>query len=125
VDFDGTQERTVTVNVVNCDYHSVRDDPSGWIFQDYVGTVANVDYTVTIPIGDHAEVGGYNTSPAQTNFTIRFGNDPTGGGGDGGNETDALAQTGSTDITGALLVGALVGVVGLSLSLIRRRHARV
>jgi LPXTG-motif cell wall-anchored protein len=124
VDFDGTEERTVTVNIVNCDYHSVHDDPSGWIFQDYVGTAANVDYTVSIPVGDHAEVGGYNISPAQTNFTIRFGNDPSVDG-DGGNGPDALAQTGSSDATSVLLIGALVGAVGLALSVVRRRHARI
>jgi hypothetical protein len=114
VDFDGTQERIITVNIVNCEYHGARDDPSGWIFQGYVGTDANEEYTVTIPVGDHAEVGGYNTSPAQTNFTIRFGNDPSGGGG-GGNDADSLANTGSIDATSALLVGLSACAVGLSL----------
>jgi LPXTG-motif cell wall-anchored protein len=122
--FDGTQERIVTVNIVNCEYHGARDDLSGWIFQGYVGTDADEEYTVTIPVNGSAEVGGYNTSPAQTNFTIRFGNDSSGGGG-GGNDSESLAQTGSTDATSALLVGALVGAAGLALSVVRRRHARV
>jgi LPXTG-motif cell wall-anchored protein len=107
---------------VNCEYHGARDDLSGWIFQGYVGTDADEEYTVTIPVNGSAEVGGYNTSPAETQFTIRFGNDGPSGGG---NDSEPLAQTGSTDATSALLVGALVGAAGLALSVARRRHARV
>jgi LPXTG-motif cell wall-anchored protein len=123
--FDGTQERIVTVNIVNCEYHGARDDLSGWIIQGYVGTDADEEYTVTIPVYGSAEVGGYNTSPAETNFTIRFGNDGPFGGGGGGNDSEPLARTGSTDATSALLVGAIVGAAGLALSVVRRRHARV
>lgn len=123
VDFDGAQERIVLVNIVNCDHHAVRDDPSGYIFNGYVGTAADVEYTVMIPIGGTADVGGYNISPAEINFTIRFGNDaPSGGDGD---DSEPLAQTGSTDATSVLLTGALVGAVGLALSVVRRRHARI
>jgi LPXTG-motif cell wall-anchored protein len=123
--FGGTEEQTVTVHILNCEFHSVRDDPSGWIFQAYVGTDANEQYTVTIPVRGTAEVGGYNTSPAETSFTIRFWNEAPSGGGGGGNDSEPLAQTGSTDATSALLVGALVGAAGLALSVARRRHARV
>ncbi len=121
---DGAQERIVTVNILNCDYHSVHDDPSGWIFSGYVGTSADEEYTVTIPVGGSADVGGYNTSPAETNFTIRFENDAPSDGGGTGDDTDALAQTGSTDATSVLLIGAFVGAVGLSLFARRGRLAR-
>jgi LPXTG-motif cell wall-anchored protein len=121
--FGGTEEQTVTVHILNCEFHSVRDDPSGWIFQAYVGTDANEQYTVTIPVRGTAEVGGYNTSPAETSFTIRFWNEAPSSGGE--DDTEPLAQTGTTDATNALLAGGLVGAVGLALSVVRRRHARI
>ena len=125
-DYDGTQTQTITVNILNCGYHFVRH-PAGTIVEGYQGQSADGTYTITLPVDGWADAWGYNIwdNPQRTNFIINmFNAAPTGGGGGGGgNDSEPLAQTGSTDATSALLVGALVGAAGLALSVVRRRHA--
>ena len=71
----GDQQYTKTVEIKNCGYHLAKD---GVIDNGaYVGTSADVTYTIVIPVDTFKEARGYNTTydlPLNTTFIINFWN---------------------------------------------------
>ncbi|MEY4366931.1 MAG: hypothetical protein RLZ28_346 [Actinomycetota bacterium] len=73
---DGAQEYTKTVEVKNCGYHLATDGVNN--AGVYVGTSADVTYTIVIPVNTFKEARGYNTwdVPNLTTFIVNFWNFP-------------------------------------------------
>lgn len=135
--YDGTQDQTVTVNILNCGYHFVRDH-TGTIAEGYKGQSANETYTMSVPIDGMADVWGYNIwdNPQRTTFIINMNNPaPSGGGGGGGGgeeesgggsgepeaSSNSLPETGF-DTSTAVSFGLFALISGFALALIRRRR---
>ncbi len=71
----GDQQYTKTVEVKNCGFHLASDGVND--AGTYVGTSADVTYTIVIPVNTFKEARGYNTTwdvPNLTTFIVNFWN---------------------------------------------------